>query len=351
MRYLDDYSLNQVEKLLIIIVLVLSIVIGSQIGIIYKLYDSDNISPNSNSIINNNYSVQSIPSEFISANKTTTKIQYEFNRAENNKIFDYRTHDPMVIEENNTSYLIVGSEETQKLYKNDNVTDSKSWTLVDGNYLRSIFEADDVVQTDNRTTIYTSSSVYTTTQPITKDNWTRENNSYISKNSDIYYDSFGDSGVYYDDINNTYHLYYEKGSKADFSGVAIGHAVSNNGINNWSIYPEVWNSSGSEYGVGDFDIIEKNNTIIIFGDYDKKHPKYSVAVWTNNNPYTEFDKADEFAISPRNSSDSYDDNYGVGDPEVVNIHNDEYIMFANGYKNSSNIAKLHYYNGIIKSNG
>lgn len=69
MRYLDDYSLNQVEKLLIIIVLVLSIVIGSQIGIIYKLYDSDNISPNSNSIINNNYSVQSIPSEFISANK------------------------------------------------------------------------------------------------------------------------------------------------------------------------------------------------------------------------------------------------------------------------------------------
>lgn len=87
----------------------------------------------------------------------------------------------MVIEENNTSYLIVGSEETQKLYKNDNVTDSKFWTLVDGNYLRSIFEADDVVQTDNRTTIYTSSSVYTTTQPITKDNWTRENNSYISK--------------------------------------------------------------------------------------------------------------------------------------------------------------------------
>lgn len=344
---LGDYKINTLEKYLVIIVIILSIIIGIQFGFIYKLSSTDNINKNTDSIINN-YSVQNIPDQFNSTNKNTTaSIEYNFNRPGDNKIFDYKTHDPLLIQENNTSYLIVGSEETQKLYKSNNITNRTSWKLVDGNYLRSIFEADDVVQTENRITIYTGSSVYTTNEPIEKDNWTRENNSYISEKS-VYYDQFGDSGIYYDSINDTYHLYYEKGNKADFSGVAIGHAVSNNGIDNWKIYPEVWNSTGSEYGVGDFDIIKRNNTIIMFGDYDKKHPKYSVAVWTNNNPYTKFKKSNESAIKPRNSSDSYDDNYGVGDPEVVNTNNDEYIIFANGYHNSSNKAKLHYYTGYIK---
>lgn len=275
-----------------------------------------------------------------SSSNIKTTVSFEHN-TEGNQIFQKFSHDAMVTDYgNNGKYIIVGRDGKQELYKTRNITNKSSWNLNDGNFLSDIHEADDITKNEDTIIVHTSDSVYTTNNSLSIDNWTKRNvPSY----------EFEDSGIYYDSSEDKYHVYYEKGNHRGLSGDAIGHAVSPNGVNNWTVYPEVWNGSNSKYGVGDFDIVEVNNTIIITGDYDKRHPKYNIGVWTNDDPYTKFDMNDNLAIEPRNSNEKFPDNFGISDPELVKMNGDSYYMIANGHNSDeTESATLHMYKGTIK---
>lgn len=281
---------------------------------------------------------ESIPKEYINSSLTSNvSVSFERN-TEGNQILERFSHDAMITKENDTHYLIVGINGKQILYKSQNITNKSSWKLADGNYLKSIHEGDDIIRKQNQLVVHSSYSVYTTNDSIEIDNWTSANVSNYE---------LEDGGIYYDEDEDMYHFYYEKGSKAKNSGIAIGHAVSPNGVDNWTIYPEVWNASDTEYGVGDFDVVEVNNTVVILGDYDRYHPKYSIAVWANSNPYTEFEKMDGFALEPRDSEENFSDDFGVSDPELVRTE-DGFVMFANGHRNNNSASStLQMYKGDI----
>jgi hypothetical protein len=285
-------------------------------------------------------SITPIPEEYKNQTSTTEDVVVSFeHNPEGNQVFEEFSHDAMITQENDTRYLILGRDGSQDLYSSDSPSEKSSWNLEDGNYLKPVHEGDDIVKQEDKIIVHTSDSVYTTNNSINTDNWTeRETEKY----------DFADSAIYYDEEKDEYHSYYEKGTKSGLSGVSIGHAVSPNGIDNWTVYPEVWNSSDSEYGVGDFDIVELNDTIIMVGDYDKYHPKYNIAVWTNKDPYTEFNMKDEFAISPRESEKNFSDDFGISDAELVETPQDGFIMYANGHDNNeTKSATLHMYNGTV----
>lgn len=296
--------------------------------------------PDNNSNSTENEPVKSIPEQYKNQSATTEDVVVSFEHdSEGNQVFQEFSHDAMITQEDNTKYLIVGRDGTQDLYSSDSPEDKSSWSLEDGNYMKPVHEGDDIVESGDGKIVHTSSSVFTTNDSLTTDNWTKQNTENYS---------FSDSAIYYDEEKDEYHSYYEKGSKSGLSGVSIGHAVSPNGIDNWTVYPEVWNSSGTEYGVGDFDVVEVNNTIIMIGDYDKYHPKYSIGVWTNKNPYTEFNIKDEPAIEPRESEENFSDDFGISDPELVKTGEDNFIMYANGHDNNeTDSATLQMYNGTV----
>lgn len=305
----------------------------------YSIVSNESINESTNSSdssVEKETEIMDIPTKYKNTSTNYT-LEFSFRRESNNKVFNYTSHDPISIKKNGTNYLISATEGKQILYKSDTPKNRSSWDLIDGNYLFPLFELDDIAIGKNESIIYSDSTIYVSNSSIEKDNWrTRSSN------------DFDDVGAYYDDEEDKYHLYYEKGNKSEYSGHSIGHAVSKNGLTDWKIYPEIWNGTKTDYGVGDFNVIEIDDKIVIFGDYAKKHPKYNIAVWSSSNPYTNFKKSDEFAIKPRNSEKEYTDNYGVGDPDLLKINKGEYVMFANGYKNSNDKSILQLYNGSIK---
>jgi hypothetical protein len=334
--------LNRLEIFLIITTIILVFVIFITVPI--SKYDINEDTNNSTDKKNNSSDkniqkerkVMNIPTQY-EKSSNDYGLEFSFTRELDNRVFNYTSHDPISIKTNGTNYLIVATDGKQKLYNTDTPKNQSSWNLIDGNYVFPLFELDDIVIGKNKSIIYSDSTIYVSNSSIKKDNWrTRSSN------------DFDDVGAYYDEDQDEYHLYYEKGNKSEFSGQSIGHAVSKNGLNDWKIYPEVWNGSNTDYGVGDFNVIEIEDKILIFGDYNKKHPKYNVAIWSNNNPYTNFEKIDEFAMTPRKSDGEYTDNYGVGDPDILRTNKDEYIMFTNGHSNSSDKSILQSYNGTIK---
>lgn len=297
--------------------------------------------PDNNSNSTEKEPIEPIPEEYKNQSTTTEDVVVSFeHNPEGNQVFQKFSHDAMITQENNTKYLIVGRDGTQDLYSSDSPHDKSSWSLEDGNYMKPVHEGDDIVKNGNKMIVHTGSHVYTTNESLTTDNWTKQE-------AEKY--SFADSAIYYDEEKDEYHSYYEKGSKAELSGVAIGHAVSPNGIDNWTVYPEVWNSSETEYGVGDFDVVEVNDTIIMVGDYDKFHPKYNIGVWTNKDPYTEFNMENEFAIEPRESEENFSDNFGISDPELVETEENGFVMYANGHDNNeTESATLQMYDGTVR---
>lgn len=256
---------------------------------------------------------------------------------ENTRVFAFESHDPMVARENGTHYLVVGTDTDPSLYRSGSPTNPDSWTLVDADYLTDRFEFDSVVEVDGRYVVYGNGDVYTA-ESLATDAWTRRNDNT----------GFRDLGAYYDEETGLVHVYYEYGDAAGYSGKKIGHAVSPDGVTNWTVYPPVWTAPDG-YGVGDFDIVERDGVLYVFGDYDPHHPRYNVSVWVNDDPYSEFTRLDDHAVTHRLGETQYDDDYGVGDPTVVRLGDGRFLVLANGYAGPSAPARLHYYVGTIGS--
>lgn len=266
----------------------------------------------------------------------TAGLQADFHRPEpDNQVFGFESHDPMLAESNGTQYLIVGTDTDPNLYRSDEPTEPDSWRLVDDNYLADRFEFDSLIEVGDRYVVYGNSNVYTA-RSLTADDWTVRNDNT----------GFRDLGAYYDEESGLVHVYYEYGKAAGYSGKKIGHAVSPNGVTNWTVYPPVWTAPDG-FGVGDFDVVERNSRLYMFGDYDPHHPHYSASVWVNDDPYSEFTQLDTPAVAPQSGELTISDGYGVGDPSVVRLDNGRYLMLANGYANDAGPARLHYYLGTI----
>lgn len=254
------------------------------------------------------------------------------------KVFDFESHDPMLATARGVHYLVAGTAGDQRLYRSTDPTDPDSWTLVDGDYLTDRFEFDSLIEVDGRYVAYGNSNVYTAASVAT-DGWTQRNS----------FTGFSDLGAYYDEDTGLVHVYYEYGEAAGLSGKKIGHAVSPNGVSNWTVYPPVWTAPDG-YGVGDFDVVERNGTIYVFGDYDEHHPRYNVSVWVNDDPYSGFTQLDDHALTHRLGDTQYGDDYGVADPSVARLDDGRFLMLANGYANESAAATLHYYVGDVGEN-
>lgn len=268
----------------------------------------------------------------------TAGLHADFRRPEpDNQVFGFESHDPMLAEANGTSYLVVGTDSDPNLYRSNTPTEPGSWRLVDDDYLADRFEFDSLVEIGDRYVVYGNGNVYTA-RSMTADDWTVRNDNT----------GFRDLGAYYDEESGLVHVYYEYGSAAGYSGKKIGHAVSPNGVSNWTVYPPVWTAPDG-YGVGDFDIVERSDRLYVFGDYDPHHPRYNVSVWVNDDPYSGFTQLDAPAVAPQHGESTASDGYGVGDPSVLRLDNGRYLMLANGYANDTGPSRLHYYVGTIEN--
>ncbi|MUV60671.1 hypothetical protein [Halobacterium sp. CBA1126] len=281
---------------------------------------------------------EDVPEGIERAPPETEGLDVEFDRPEpSNQVFEFESHDPMLVEENDTHYLIIGTDTDPNLYRTETPTEADSWRLVDDNYLADRFEFDSLVEVGGRYVVYGNSNVYTA-ESLAADDWTVRNDNT----------GFSDLGAYRDEETGMVHVYYEYGEAAGYSGKKIGHAVSPNGVTNWTVYPPVW-TAPEGYGVGDFDIVDREGKLYVFGDYDPHHPRYNVSVWVNDDPYSEFVQLDEPAVAPHSAAPGAADDYGVGDPTVKRLENGRYLMFANGHAAETGPARLHYYLGTIEN--
>jgi len=268
----------------------------------------------------------------------TAGFHVDFDRPEpDNQVFEFESHDPMLAEANGTHYLVVGTDTDPNLYRSETPTKPDSWQLVDDNYLADRFEFDSLISVNGRYLVYGNSNVYTA-DSLPADDWTVRNDNT----------GFRDLGAYYDEETGLVHVYYEYGNAAGYSGKKIGHAVSPNGVTNWTVYPPVWTAPDG-YGVGDFDIVEHDDRLYVLGDYDPHHPRYNVSVWVNDDPYSDFVQLDEPAVAPHSATAGASDDYGIGDPSLVRLEDGRYLLLANGYANDSGPAKLHTYVGTIEN--
>jgi len=267
-------------------------------------------------------------------------IQATFERTDDDhRILDRAGHDPLIIQNESEDLLLVASHSTKHALYRSNVTSPSNWAKQDGHYITGPYENafDSVVYVDGRYIAYGNNRIYTATPKQTAlDNWTKQTTN-----------EFNDLGAYYD--GERVHVYYEVGHRAKYSGKAIGHATSPNGITNWTRYPPVW-TAPEGWGVGDFEVEVVNDTVLLFGDYAKHHPKYEVRVWANDNFYTNFTQLETPAIEPRAENSSYEDDYGVQDVSIAHVDRDKYLMIANGHDHTDMGPALHYYMGTISVN-
>ncbi|MFB6197567.1 MAG: hypothetical protein ABEI52_04770, partial [Halobacteriaceae archaeon] len=75
-----------------------------------------------------------------------------------------------------------------------------------------------------------------------------------------------DPGIYFDENENTYHMYYESGNTSGFSGTKIGHATTSELESEWTVHDPVYQHTG-EYQSGDYAMVERNGIYFLFGDY------------------------------------------------------------------------------------
>lgn len=296
--------------------------------------------PESESPTNTTSAGRSAP-DSVTDGKTGYSIR--FRRPSNDtQLFDRYLHDPTLVRgENDTLYLIAAgwNGSNQVLYSAD-MSSPTNWELIDGHYLGNEGAIDDIVYANNRYIAYANNGIYTTAD-LKRDDWTRQADAPPNTN---------DLGAYYD--GERVHIYYEE-NRHDVSGPsgkAIGHAISPNGITNWTRYPDVFHVS-DEYVVGDFEIIALKRSILVFGDYSRKHPKYEIRIWMNDDPYTDFTLLREPAIEPRNRNTRYTDDFGVQDATVIQLNGSRYLMIANGHDSLNSYVRLHYYIGQATVSG
>lgn len=281
-----------------------------------------------------------IPENISTADANAENYSVAFDRPVNDtQLFPPVTHDAMLVEEAGDYHLIVGTGQNRpQLRYTANATSSPpfDWLLEDSNYLTTAYEFDSIIQTDDQYVTYSNGNVYTA-ESVTSDNWTKQ--------KEI---GFRDVGAYYDEAEDVVHIYYEKGETGErgLSGTQIGHAVSPNGVDDWTVYPPVWTAPDG-YGVGDYDIVVQDDLVFIFGDYSTHHPRYNVSVWVNDNFYTEFTQLDDPAIGYHPNSSDATDAYGVGDPTLIEYAEGQYVMVANGHATADAKPALHYYTGNI----
>jgi len=281
----------------------------------------------------------SIPDHIHDRNLNINRYSIRFNRSSNTtQLFNRPLHDAVLIRGSNDSLYLIADDEranNQVLYTT-NVSSPTKWELIDNNYLGEVGAVDDVVYTGTRYIAYANNGIYTTKE-LERDNWTLQRSNPRFTN---------DLGAYYD--GERVHIYYEadKENVSGPSGAAIGHAVSADGIDNWTHYPPVFRSE-NEYVVGDFEVHPLNDSFLLFGDYSRKHPKYEVRVWVNDNLYTEFRMLPDPAMTPRSGNTTHTDDYGVQDATITRISNNRYLLITNGHQTESNEVYLHYYIGRI----
>lgn len=252
------------------------------------------------------------------------------------RVFDFWSHDPMLAVENGTYYAIVGSDRRQLFFRSRTPTDPASWQLLDDDYLSRAYEFDSMVAVDGRYVAYADGRIYTTSS-LTDDEWVRRSQ----------YRGLRDLGAHYDEETGLVHVYYEYGVHSQ-SGTRIGHAVSPDGVTDWTVYPTVW-TAPSGYGVGDFEVVERGDRVFLLGDYGPKHPNYDVGVWVNDDYYSPFTKLDRPAVDRRPGGTPSDDAYGIGDPAIARLGDGRYLMLANGHASASARSRLHYYVGTIET--
>lgn len=282
-----------------------------------------------------NISIEEIPDSVVDSEIQGNKYSIRFQRnSENSELLDRYLHDPILIRGGGDNIYLIASEAkkgNQVLYMT-NTSAPTDWELVDDYYFASEKAINDIVHVQNRYIAYANDGIYTS-KDIVQDNWTRERTEPPGTS---------DLGAYHD--GERVHIYYESDLQnySGPSGKEIGHATSPDGITNWTHYPSVFRASG-EYGVGDFEVVNRGDAVLLIGDYSRTHPEYEIRIWTNDNLYTEFTMLERPAIAPRSGDTKYTDDFGVQDGTVLELENDSYIMVANGHASPRSEVRLHFY--------
>lgn len=272
-------------------------------------------------------------------------ISVEFSRPSNATVFHFNSHDPVVVNETGPASgyrLIVHNSSSRRiLYRSvgDEVpTDAADWipvqSLVNGDNPGG--SIDTMVEVDGTYYAYQDGLVYTA-ENLTADDWEYRSDTPPGQ----------DPGVYYDAERGLFHLFYETGNRSKHSASAIGHAVSPNGVKNWTVLPPVYNSTNG-YDVGDFEIVKQDGLYLVFGDYTRDHPNYSVVVWANDDLYTNFTRVGT-VMGPSANGSATRDSYGVQDADVVRVGpENRYVLFAHGHTGERGARYLHAYPGRIE---
>lgn len=284
---------------------------------------------------------ESLPDSVSDRPVNRSAISVNFTRSSDSTVFYYNSHDAIIMERPDGGYSLIvhNSNERRLLFGSDMTTvpsESGQWqpmtTRVNGD--TSGGSIDTMVRVNGTYYAYQDSSVYLS-RNISSEDWTHASDCPPAN----------DHGIYYDDETGLFHLFYEAGNRSEHSGERIGHATSPNGVNNWTIHQPIYTPPAG-YKVGDFDIVERNGVYLLFGDYTQDHPEYEVAVWANDNLYTNFTRIGT-AMAPSDAGSGTLDGHGVQDPMVIANGSSRYVLFAHGHTGDTGPRYLHRYDGRI----
>lgn len=256
------------------------------------------------------------------------EVTYTAKRTRNSSLFPGVAHDNIMFRHNGSVYLLA-QYHCSHLFRSEtgDLTDPDDWTVVrEGVFYPTKLpgrSVDSLIHADGRWYAYTKN--WTLTSESLTGEWTRHRSpSHID-----------DVGAHYE--NGTFHLFYEAGNTTGLSGSEIGHVTSPDGVGNWTDRGTVYTGENG-YKTGDYDVVEYEGLYLVFADYSRSHPNYSVALFATPSLSSNLTRVGTVARPFSNSS--VQPERGIQDPTVLaDPWRDQFVLFAHVHENR---RRLHH---------